>query len=57
MIYSRIMFEPILGEEDERTLAAIDQAVKSADEGRLVTPDEARQRLGLPPARSGDSVT
>jgi predicted transcriptional regulator len=39
------MDDNLLDEEDDQTLAAIDQAVKSADEGRLVTAEEARQRL------------
>jgi len=35
----------LLDQEDEQTLAAIDRAVKSADEGRLVTAEEAWQWL------------
>ena len=35
----------LLDQEDEQTLAAIDRAVKSADEGRLVTAEEARRRF------------
>lgn len=31
----------LLDQEDEQTLAAIDRAVKSAEEGRLVTAEEA----------------
>ena len=36
---------PILDEEDEATLAAIDRGVKAADEGRVVPLDEVRQRM------------
>ena len=37
---------PILDEEDEATLAAIDRGVRSADAGRLVPLEEIRQRIG-----------
>ena len=37
--------DPILDEEDEATLAAIDRGVKAADEGRVVSFEEARRRL------------
>ena len=36
---------PILNEEDEATLAAIDRGIKAADEGRVVSFEEARRRL------------
>jgi hypothetical protein len=36
---------PILEEEDEATLVAIDRGIKAADEGRLVTAEEVRQRM------------
>ncbi len=32
-------------EADEETLAAIDRGIKDADEGRLFTTEEARERL------------
>lgn len=35
----------ILDEEDEATLAAIDRGIKAADEGRVVSSEEARGRL------------
>jgi predicted transcriptional regulator len=35
----------ILDSEDEATLAAIDRGIQTADEGRVVSSDEARQRL------------
>jgi predicted transcriptional regulator len=36
---------PMTEEEDEETLAAIDQGIKDADEGRLYTAEEVRERL------------
>ena len=36
---------PILEEEDEATLAAIDRGIKAADQGRVVPLQEARQRM------------
>ena len=36
---------PMMEEEDEETLAAIDRGIKDADEGRLFTAEEARERL------------
>lgn len=35
----------ILDEEDEATIAVLKERVKAADEGRLVTSEEARQRM------------
>jgi predicted transcriptional regulator len=37
--------DPILDEEDQATLAAIDHGIKAADEGRVVSSEEARRRL------------
>jgi predicted transcriptional regulator len=39
--------EPVVmtDEEDEETLAAIDEGIKDADEGRLYTAEEVRERL------------
>ena len=36
---------PILDEEDEATLAAIDRGIKAADEGRVVPMEEVRRRM------------
>jgi predicted transcriptional regulator len=36
---------PVLDEEDEATLTAIDRGIKAADEGRVVTLEEVRQRM------------
>jgi predicted transcriptional regulator len=36
---------PILDQEDEATLAAIDRGIQSADDGRIVPLDEVRQRM------------
>lgn len=43
----RDLVEPdsILDEEDEATLAAIDRGIEAADEGRVVSFEEARRRL------------
>ena len=36
---------PILDEEDDVTLAAIDRGIKAADEGRVVPMQEVRRRM------------
>lgn len=36
---------PMTDEEDEATLAAIDQGIKDADEGRVVSLEKARRRI------------
>jgi predicted transcriptional regulator len=36
---------PILDEEDEATLAAIDRGILSADQGRVVPLEEVRQQM------------
>ena len=36
---------PILDEEDEETLAAIDEGIRDADEGRTAPMDEVRKRM------------
>ena len=36
---------PILDQEDETTLAAIDRGIKAAEEGRVVSLEEVRQRM------------
>ena len=36
---------PILDDEDEATLAAIDRGIKAADEGRVVPSEEVRRRM------------
>ena len=36
---------PILDEEDEETLAAIDEGIRDADAGRLAPPEKAREVL------------
>jgi predicted transcriptional regulator len=36
---------PMTDEEDDATLAAIDQGIQDADEGRGVSAEEARQRV------------
>ena len=37
--------DQLLEREDEATLAAIDRGLKAAQEGRVVTADEARRRV------------
>jgi predicted transcriptional regulator len=46
-VKKRDLVEPdsILDEENEPTLAAIDRGIKAADEGRVVSFEEARRRL------------
>jgi predicted transcriptional regulator len=36
---------PVLDDEDEETLAAIDEGVRDAKAGRTVSAEEARKRL------------
>lgn len=36
---------PILEEEDEETLAAIDRGIKAADEGRTIPLEEVRKMI------------
>lgn len=36
---------PLVEEEDEETLAAIDRGIKDADEGRTVSSDEVRKMI------------
>jgi predicted transcriptional regulator len=36
---------PMTEEEDVATLAAIDQGIQDADEGRVVSAEEVRQRV------------
>ena len=36
---------PILDDEDEETLAAIDEGIRDAEAGRTVPAEEVRQRL------------
>jgi predicted transcriptional regulator len=36
---------PMSEEEDDATLAAIDRGIQDADEGRVVSAEEARQRV------------
>ena len=36
---------PMTDEEDKATLAAIDRGIKAADEGRVVSLKQARQRI------------
>jgi len=36
---------PILHEEDEETLAAIDEGIRDADAGRVAAPEKAREVL------------
>ena len=36
---------PILDDEDEETLAAIDEGIRDADAGRVASPEKAREVL------------
>jgi predicted transcriptional regulator len=38
-------------EDEEEILAAIDRGIKDADEGRLFTSEEARERISTPTPR------
>ena len=48
---------PILDEEDEATLAAIDRGVKAADEGHVVPFEEVRRRMELWATKSSSPKT
>ena len=48
---------PILEEEDEATLAAIDRGIKAADEGRVVPLEEVRRRMNQWLTRSSSPKT
>jgi predicted transcriptional regulator len=58
-VKNREVAEPdrILDEEDEATLAAIDRGIKAADEGRVVSFEEARRRLREWLTRSSSAKT
>jgi predicted transcriptional regulator len=49
--------DPLLEEEDEATLAAIDRGIKAADEGRVVPLEKVRQRLKMWRAKSSSRKT
>ena len=45
---------PILDDEDEETLAAIDEGIRDAKDARTVPAEEVRKRIGLIlPVRAG----
>lgn len=44
--------DAILDGEDDATLAAIDRGIKSAEDGRLVSLEEARRRVQAWPTKS-----
>jgi len=48
---------PMLEEEDEATLAAIDRGIKAADEGRVVPLEEVRRRMNQWLTRSSSPKT
>jgi predicted transcriptional regulator len=48
---------PILEEEDEATLSAIERGTKAAEEGRVVPLEEVRQRMGKWPTKSSSPKT
>jgi len=48
---------PILEEEDEATLAAIDRGIKAADEGRVVAHEEVRKRMQQWATKSSTPMT
>jgi predicted transcriptional regulator len=48
---------PVLEEEDEATLAAIDRGIKAADEGRVVPLEEVRLRMNQWLTRSSSPKT
>ena len=39
--------DTLIDDEDEATLAAIEEGIRAADEGRLVSEDEVRERMKL----------
>jgi predicted transcriptional regulator len=49
--------DPLLEEEDEATLAAIDRGIKAADEGRVVPLEKVRQRLKMWRTKSSSRKT
>jgi predicted transcriptional regulator len=48
---------PVLDEEDEATLAAIDRGIKAADEGRVVPMEEVRRQMKMWLTRSSSPKT
>ena len=48
---------PLTAEEDEETLAAIDRGVQSADEGRTVSVEDAREMISQWIAKSASQKT
>jgi predicted transcriptional regulator len=49
--------DPLLEEEDEATLAAIDRGIKAADEGRVVPLEKVRQQLKMWRTKSSSRKT
>jgi predicted transcriptional regulator len=43
--FERGSLGPMIGEEDEETLAAIDEGIRDAKAGRTVPAEEVRKRL------------
>jgi predicted transcriptional regulator len=48
---------PLMAEEDQETLAAIDRGLQAADEGRTVSVDEAREMISQWIAKSASPKT
>jgi predicted transcriptional regulator len=48
---------PILEEEDEATLSAIERGIKAAQEGRVVPLEEVRRRMRKWPTKSSSPKT
>jgi predicted transcriptional regulator len=48
---------PILEEEDEATLSAIERGIKAAREGRVVPLEEVRRRMQKWPTKSSSPKT